>query len=158
MYSSSRILMTNYLYKTVVTCVATVIFSLYALLATQNNESDLKIEITGLRDDQGFVLLSLYNNKDGFPSNAQGAYWKDKVKIKDRKAYFICKALPAGTYAIAVLHDENSNLKMDTKFLGLPKEGYGFSENPRLMFGPPSFKSASFQHLSEQSITIVMKY
>lgn len=146
------------MYKAVVTCIISVIFSFDTLPSVTEKESDLKIEITGLRDDKGYVLLSLYNKQDGFPQNALGAYWKTRQTIKDGKAYFMYKALPAGTYAIAVLHDENANLKMDTKFFGLPKEGYGFSENPRLWFGPPSFKNASFQHSSEQHLTISMRY
>ena len=132
--------------------------SFYNLPVAVQSGGNLTVEITGLHNNKGNVLLSLYNQKDGFPSNPAKAYSKDKAPIKDGKALFEYKALPAGTYAIAVLHDENENLKMDTKFLGLPKEGYGFSQDPILYFGPPSFKNASFQHSSEQTIRIAIKY
>ena len=49
--------------------------------------------------------------------------------------------LPSGTYALALIHDENGNGKLDT-MLGIPKEGFGFSKNPVIRFGAPSFKSA----------------
>jgi uncharacterized protein (DUF2141 family) len=49
-----------------------------------------------------------------------------------------------GTYAIAMVHDENANNKMDTGFMGLPKEGFGFSRNPAIIMGPPKFSGASF--------------
>lgn len=49
--------------------------------------------------------------------------------------------LPSGTYALALIHDENGNGKLDT-MMGIPKEGFGFSKNPAIRFGPPSFKSA----------------
>ena len=49
--------------------------------------------------------------------------------------------LPSGTYALALIHDENGNGKLDT-LMGIPKEGFGFSKNPAIRFGPPSFKSA----------------
>lgn len=49
--------------------------------------------------------------------------------------------LPSGTYALAVIHDENGNGKLDT-VMGIPREGFGFSRNPAIRFGPPSFKSA----------------
>ncbi len=49
--------------------------------------------------------------------------------------------LPSGTYALALVHDENGNGKLDT-VMGIPKEGFGFSKNPAIRFGPPSFKSA----------------
>ncbi len=51
--------------------------------------------------------------------------------------------LPSGTYALALIHDENGNGKLDTVF-GIPKEGFGFSKNPAIRFGPPSFKSSGF--------------
>jgi len=52
-------------------------------------------------------------------------------------------ALPAGDYALAVIHDANGNAKLDT-MLGIPKEGFGFSRNPAIGFGPPSFSNARF--------------
>lgn len=124
----------------------------------KNPGTDLKIEVTGMRSDHGFVLLSLYNHKNGYPSNPDEAFWKAREKISSGKASFLYKELPPGTYAIAILHDENANMKMDTKFLGLPKEGYAFSQNPTLWFGPPSFKSASFRHDAEQFLEIPIRY
>ena len=52
--------------------------------------------------------------------------------------------LPSGDYAVALFHDENGNGKLDTRF-GIPREGVGFSNNPRLFFGPPRFAAASFE-------------
>ena len=51
--------------------------------------------------------------------------------------------LPSGNYAIALIHDENGNNKLDT-FMGIPREGFGFSRNPAIRFGPPKFASANF--------------
>ena len=138
--------------------IVTAVLSSFSFPVETATGGDLRIEVTGLRNDKGFVLLSLFNNGDGFPSKTEKACWKYQEKIKNGKAYFTCNALAAGTYAIAVLHDENANLKMDLRFYGYPKEGYGFSENPRLWFGPPSFKSASFQHVSEQLVSITIRY
>ena len=52
-------------------------------------------------------------------------------------------ALPVGSYAIAVIHDENDNARLDT-VLGIPREGFGFSRNPAIGFGPPRFTAARF--------------
>lgn len=52
-------------------------------------------------------------------------------------------ALPVGGYAIAVIHDENANAKLDT-LMGIPREGFGFSRNPAIHFGPPKFGAARF--------------
>jgi uncharacterized protein (DUF2141 family) len=51
--------------------------------------------------------------------------------------------LPHGNYAVAVIHDENNNHKLDT-FAGIPREGFGFSRNPSVTFGPPRFAAARF--------------
>jgi len=51
--------------------------------------------------------------------------------------------LPPGNYAAALIHDENSNAKLDT-LLGIPREGFGFTRNPPIGFGPPRFSAAQF--------------
>ena len=66
--------------------------------------------------------------------------------------------LAPGKYAISIIHDENNNDKLDTNFIGIPKEGFGFSNNPRIMFGPPSFEKASFEINQAHVILIEMKY
>lgn len=56
--------------------------------------------------------------------------------------------LPQRGYAIAVIHDENSNAKLDT-FAGIPREGFGFSRNPPIRFGAPRFAAARFAVTSD---------
>lgn len=53
------------------------------------------------------------------------------------------EGLPVGDYALAVIHDENGNRKLDT-FAGIPREGFGFSRNPSIGFGAPRFTAAKF--------------
>jgi uncharacterized protein (DUF2141 family) len=67
-------------------------------------------------------------------------------------------AIPQGTYAIACYHDENNNGKLDTKFMGIPKEGTGASNDARGTMGPPKFKDAKFQLVSDTSVRIQMNY
>jgi len=52
--------------------------------------------------------------------------------------------LPYGTYAVAVVHDADGNGKLNTNLLGMPRERYGFANDARGTFGPPSFEDASF--------------
>ncbi len=66
--------------------------------------------------------------------------------------------LPSGAYALALIHDENGNGKLDT-MMGIPKEGFGFSKNPAIRFGPPSFKSAQVVITSGQvAESVKVKY
>ncbi len=61
------------------------------------------------------------------------------------------EGVPHGTYALAVIHDENDNGKLDT-FMGMPREGFGFSRNPGIGFGPPRFTSASFDVVAATNV------
>jgi uncharacterized protein (DUF2141 family) len=117
-------------------------------------EEGIKLTITSLRNDKGFVLVNLFKEGVGFPDEAGKAFRKDKVVIYNKRAVIIFPELPAGNYAIAILHDENNDQVMNKSRLGLPKEGYGFSNNVMAAFGPPSYKKASFSH-SINSLTEV---
>lgn len=68
--------------------------------------------------------------------------------IKIRKTHARCdfEDIPPGTYAMAVIHDENMNGKLDTNSVGIPTEGYGFSNDARGVVGGPSFSAASFRY------------
>lgn len=68
------------------------------------------------------------------------------------------EGLPPGTYAMAVMHDENANRRLDT-FAGVPTEGFGFSRNPAVRFGPPRFDAARFAVGGEATVQQVrMRY
>ena len=62
--------------------------------------------------------------------------------------------LPNGTYAIGIFVDANYNNEMDRNFFGVPKEQYGFSNDAKGSFGPPSFKEASFTVTGDMGLTI----
>ena len=68
------------------------------------------------------------------------------IKVRDKQARCDFEDIPPGTYALAVIHDENSNGKLDTNWLGIPTEGYGFSNDARGLLGPPTFLAASFSY------------
>jgi uncharacterized protein (DUF2141 family) len=71
---------------------------------------------------------------------------------------FTLPALPRGDYALAVIHDENGNGKLDT-FAGIPREGYGFSRNAPVRFGPPRFAAARFTLAQEvEGQRVAMRY
>ncbi len=123
-------------------------------------QEGINLTITNLRNDKGFVLVSLFKDGVGYPDDATKAFKTAKVPIKDKKGSFLFSDLPTGTYAISILHDENNDQKMNKSFLGLPKEGYGFSNNAIGAFGPPALKKASFRHTQNAltQVTIRAKY
>lgn len=120
-------------------------------------EDGITINITNLRNDRGHVLVSLYKEGEGFPDKAEKAFRKERVAISNKKAIVQFSTVPAGNYAVAILHDENDDAKMNKTWLGLPKEGYGFSNNVMGALGPPAYSKASFKHTTGQSTTIEIK-
>lgn len=118
---------------------------------------NLKVTVTRLHNNNGVVLVSLFKDGSGYPDDAAKAYGKEKAYIVDKTSTIIFKSVPPGTYAVAILHDENNNQKMDKNMLGIPKEGYGFSNNATAAFGPPSYKKASFTHTAAAASSIQIK-
>ena len=119
---------------------------------------NLKVVVTGLRSAEGAVLISLFNRADGFPSDPAKAFKKEKILIQSGVSVMVFTDLPSGNYAIALLHDQNNNLKMDTRLLVLPKEGYGFSNDASARFGPPSYTQAMFYFPTTTTIRIQVRY
>ena len=122
--------------------------------------ASISLTLTGLRNHKGQVLICVTTNAKAFPDCR-----KDKNAVRlvretaDVAGGTLRIALPAtGTYAISAVHDENANGKLDTTVM-LPSEGFGFSRNPAIRFGPPKFKKASFV-VGDEAVaqTVKMKY
>jgi uncharacterized protein (DUF2141 family) len=105
----------------------------------------IHVEISGLRNDKGQVMCSLYSSADGFPKNGDKAVAHSKSPISNAHAVCDFPDVKEGTYAVSVFHDENSNGKLDTNFMGMPREGVGASNNAKGHFGPPKFAAAAFR-------------
>jgi uncharacterized protein (DUF2141 family) len=119
--------------------------------------SALTISVSHIRNDKGFILMSVYRAAQGYPDDPAKAFRTEKVKIENQRAVVTLANLPSGEYAVALLHDENDNQKMDKRF-GLPKEGYGFSNNVMGFMGPPCFSRAAVRCAGSQSIVVNMRY
>ena len=109
-------------------------------------EEGIKITVTKLRSNNGNVLVSLFKDGVGYPDDATKAFRKTKLSITDKKASVLFSSLPSGVYSVSILHDVNDDQKMNKNGLGIPKEGYGFSNNVMGAFGPPSWSKSSFKH------------
>ena len=126
---------------------------------TTNNKGVLTVKIIGFRNDKGQTCVSLFNHAKGFPGKYANAFRITRSPIKGKQVSIEFSDLPFGFYAISVLHDENMNNKLETSFIGIPKEGCGASNNPKSFLGPPSFEVSKFELKSNtKTIEIVMKY
>jgi uncharacterized protein (DUF2141 family) len=119
----------------------------------------IKVRILDLRNDKGDLLIALFNAKKGFPGKPETAVRKSVIPAAGEEHFFVFENVPFGTYALTVRHDENRNGKLDTNFLGMPKEGVGTSNNPHSRFGPPSFDDARFVlDRDETELVIRLRY
>ena len=81
------------------------------------------------------------------------------IKIRDTQARCEFLDIPPGTYDLAVIHDENMDGELDTNWLGVPTEGYGFSNDAKASMGAPSFDAASFPYDGRSlDLTITLNY
>jgi len=114
------------------------------------------LHITNVKNTNGEIRAALYNTTEDF-LKFDKVFKAAAVKAIKGKTTLMIEDIPSGTYAIAVFHDENSNKKLDTNFMGIPKEPLGFSIGKMKTFGPPSFKECSFELDSNKEITIEIK-
>ena len=120
--------------------------------------SDLEIIVDNLRNSSGFIRFALYNKEYGFPEN-QHKIDKIDIQLESQKMKAAFKNLSPGTYAVAVFHDENGNNEFDKNFFSFPLEGFGFSNNARVFFGPPAFEEAAIEIEDiRKTIKIEMNY
>ncbi len=134
--------------------VPLVISALLALSGRAQSQT-LTIQVTNVKDADGQVRIAIYNSEKD--------YMKKSFKVKSAKAVkgtveLVIDNLPAGTYGISVMHDANSNEKLDSNMIGIPKEGFGFSNNAKGTFGPPGFEKTKMDFSSSKQISIALTY
>lgn len=105
---------------------------------------NVTVTVTGLRSAKGKVLACLTAQPKAFPDCDKDPAARSATVPAATQVTLDFGHVPAGRYAISLFHDENGNGRMD-KNLMLPREGYGFSRDAPVRFGPPSFKNAAFQ-------------
>ena len=106
--------------------------------------ADLTVNLKGFKDARGGAVVWLWRNADGFPMKVENAALRQSAEIRDKSATGVFRGLVPGVYAISVAHDENGNERLDTGFMGKPKEGWGASNNPHNRMSPPSFDQTKF--------------
>ena len=120
----------------------------------------IHIEILNIRSSTGTIDCAIFDSPVGFPIEVLRSATEVMImKIRNKEARCTFEDIPPGTYALAVIHDEKMNGKLDTNWLGIPTEGYGFSKNAKALLGTPSFSAAAFQYNGENlDLTINLHY
>jgi uncharacterized protein (DUF2141 family) len=119
----------------------------------------LKVHIENLRNDNGQVIASLFNKKDGFPRDKDAIIALEKSNaLHQSSAILTFQNLDAGFYAVAIMHDESLDDDMDYNLIGIPKEGYCFSNNVKPKLAAPRFDETKVWVESDTTIFVQMKY
>jgi uncharacterized protein (DUF2141 family) len=119
-----------------------------ALLGAGAAEGDVSVTVTGLRSARGNVLACMTRRPDAFPDCDKDPQARSLTVPAGTTVELHFGPVPSGRYAISLFHDENGNGKLDKRLI-MPREGYGFSRNAPVVFGPPSFASAAFDVAGE---------
>jgi uncharacterized protein (DUF2141 family) len=125
-------------------------------------ECVLRIHVDGLRNSTGVVGTAIFKSADGWPEDMSKAFhhWPTPIAAGAHEATAVMENLLPGDYGVVVIHDENANKKMDRNFIGIPKEGFGFANNPHVGLSAAPF-AASIVHVTcpvtETKIHIIYK-
>lgn len=140
---------------------AVLVFSnLPAIVFAQSSCSGIQVKIPNIKNSTGAVACALFESSAGFPTEfLHSATNITMIKIRDTQARCNFLDVHPGTYALAVIHDENMDGKLGTNLLGVPTEGYGFSNGAKASMSAPSFEAASFSYDGQNlDLTIRLNY
>ena len=107
------------------------------------SQYSLTVEVQGVKSSIGNINIAIYNRSQGF-LKFEEVFKVDRIAAKEATTNFKIMDLPNGEYAVAIFHDENGNDRLDTNWLGIPKESVAFSNAKIKTFGPPSYKECAF--------------
>lgn len=119
--------------------------------------SSLEVTISGIKSSKGVIRLAICPPATGFPDCKDKAVRTASLPIENGTARITFPGLSDGTYAVSVFHDANANGKLDT-FVGIPKEGYGFSRNPPFRPRAPRWDEAWIEVKGTAASAIKIRY
>jgi len=115
----------------------------------------MEVVIKNVDASVGNIAVALFSNEADFLKKRFAA---QKVKAGKGEVRLVFENIPAGKYALSAYHDANVNGELDKNMIGIPKEGFGFSNDAMGMFGPPDFEKASFDWKGGQTLSLTLKY
>ena len=118
------------------------ITTLYTQQETTTVTQEIQVTITDIDSDEGMLYIALYNSEETF----LGTRYKSAMsRIEKGNVVVRFTNVPEGIYAVSVFHDENNNQKLDTNFMGIPKEDTGCSNNAKGFMGAQKWEDAKFE-------------
>ena len=130
------------------------------VLAEDAKAGNIEVQVRTFRNQKGHLGCALFAGPKGFPVKSRKAKAIRLSPIKGKSATCRFNNVRPGTYAVAVLHDEDKNGKLKKNFLGVPQEGYGVSNNHVPTMRTPKYEKARFNVKPEETkrLRIKLKY
>lgn len=116
---------------------------LWAAPDSNEGQCTLIIHVTGFRNTKGLLGAELFTASAGWPEDVDKSFRHDHFPIEGDHATARFDHLPAGRYGLVVLHDENENQKLDRNIFMVPREGFGFANNPHVLLVAPPIEKAT---------------
>jgi uncharacterized protein (DUF2141 family) len=117
-------------------------------------QHSLSVKVANIEEIKHAIEVCLYSTAEKYMSDAVSCEF---LPVKSKNLSYTFDNLSNGTYAIVIFHDLNGNGDLDTNWMKIPKEPYGFSNNPSTTFGPPSFEETSFIVKGNTSVEVKLK-
>jgi uncharacterized protein (DUF2141 family) len=122
-------------------------------VATTARAADIKVTVERVPNAHGMVHVDICDEATFLTTNCP---FDIVVPARRGRVTLTLPNLPPGRYAAVAYHDENANGDLDVNALGMPRERYGFSNDPPMLLGPPLFKDAAFD-VKDKSVTLTIK-
>lgn len=115
----------------------------FGLAATQAcaGASVVEVAVSGVRDNRGHVRVAICPSQEFLKEQC---IHSSRAPAKPGMVVVRVTGVPPGTYAVQAWHDEHDRGRIERNFLGIPRQGVGFSNDPSFRFGPPLFQDAAF--------------
>ena len=108
------------------------------------SQNKISVRISNFENNKGTCIVCIYDDARAFSEKGGKPVACQTVAVADKNAAAVFENIRQGTYAIMVIHDANNNRKFDTNFMGIPKEGYGASQNKLPFAAAPKFEENKF--------------
>jgi uncharacterized protein (DUF2141 family) len=133
------------------------LFLIFSFAHGAAQEYTLGLTVSGIEEIKGTLMVGIFDDAEKFKFKDNPVYEQQKA-VNDTLMQVLFEGMKTGTYAIAVYHDQNNDRQLNTKKLGVPLEGVGFSGLSKSKIKPPDFLKASFILHKDTTITIPMRY
>lgn len=130
-------------------------YLLCLLAKSAGAQATITVQVDRFKNNKGVCIVCLYDNARAFQGKGQPLRLL-KVPITDKSVRAVFEDVPAGSYAISVIHDANNNNRFDTNFMGIPTEGYGASKNKLPFAAAPRFEENLFAVDSATKATVAI--